>query len=79
MALITGSDTENTEFTPAAGDFIIQATNGKISLVRKNASGANFASVGSIDGVAVIIDNPVAGAVYKWRRDGGDPSVRADQ
>ncbi len=79
MATLSGSTTENTEFTPAAGDFIIQATGGAISLVRKNSSGAGFASVGEVNAQALIVDNPVAGAVYKWYRNSGVPVVQADQ
>jgi hypothetical protein len=68
----------DTEFTPAAGDFIVQCTNGTASLMRKNSSGAAFASIGSVS-EAVNVDNPVAGAVYKFRRETGSPAVQADQ
>ena len=67
-----------TEFTPAAGDFIAQSTGGIASLLRKNSSGAGFAAVGQIDG-AMIVSNPVAGAVYKFDTRSGTPVVQADQ
>jgi hypothetical protein len=67
-----------TEFTPAAGDFIAQSTGGTAQLMRKNSSGAGFAGVGLIDG-AMIVSNPVAGAVYKFDTRSGSPSVQADQ
>jgi hypothetical protein len=79
MATISNSTTEDAEFTPAAGDFLVQATNGAVDLLRKNASGAAFASVGQIDGQAMIVSNPIAGAVYKWRRASGAPAFQADQ
>jgi len=68
----------NTEFTPAAGDFIVQAIDGRAALLRKNSSGAGFAAVGVISG-AFIVDNPVAGAVYKLMAHEGTPTVQADQ
>jgi len=68
----------NTDFTPAAGDFIAQATGAKAVLLRKNAGAAAFAVVGTIErDTGVIVANPVAGAVYKF--DGEGATVRADQ
>lgn len=67
-----------TEFTPAAGEFIAQATGGQASLMRKNTSGAGFAAVGIID-TAVVVSNPVGGAVYKFVKHYGSPVVQADQ
>lgn len=67
-----------TEFTPAAGDFIVQVTNGMANLLRKNTSGAPFSRVDCI-GSAVIVDNPVAGAIYKFQSVSGSPAVQADQ
>ena len=66
-----------TDFTPAAGDFIIQVTVAPATLLRKNASAASYTVVqDSIIG-AWNVSNPVAGAVYRFR---GDASVvRADQ
>lgn len=68
----------NTEFTPAAGDFIVQSTNGRAALMRKNTSGAAFAAVGVIS-EALIVSNPVADAVYKLVAHEGVPTVQADQ
>jgi hypothetical protein len=68
-----------TEFTPAAGDFIVQATGRPVSLVRKNTSGAAFASVAAIDNQALIVSNPIAGAVYKFVATGLPAVVQADQ
>jgi hypothetical protein len=82
MALLTGSDTLDTTFTPAAGDFIAQVTGGgAVSLMRKTASGAAaFAFVGTIQAnTSVTVSNPVAGAVYKFTAVSGTPAVRADQ
>lgn len=70
------------EFTPAAGDFVAQATGGVAQLQRKQTSGAAFARVGEISG-AVVVSNPVAGAVYKFvaydTATYGTPTVQADQ
>ena len=75
MATLTAA--LDTDFTPAAGDFIAQATGGTANLLRKNSSGAQFAPVGPING-AVTVDNPVAGAVYKFSAPTG-VTVQADQ
>lgn len=80
MATLTSA--LDTDFTPAAGDFIAQATGGSVQLLRKNSSGAAFALVGLI-GIgtgAVIVSNPVAGAVYRFSTTGGQVvAVQADQ
>ena len=68
----------DTEFTPAAGDFIAQATGGTALLVRKDSAGAAFADVALID-KAVVVSNPIAGAVYKFQTRYGSPVVQADQ
>lgn len=76
-ALTTALDTE---FTPAVGDFIVQVTAGPANLLRKNAAGADFAVVQALAaGSAVVVSNPVAGAVYMFTALVGTPSVRADQ
>jgi hypothetical protein len=67
------------EFTPSVGDFIAQVTNGYATLARKNSSGAAFASVGEPINGAVIVDNPISGAVYKFVAYQGAPAVQADQ
>lgn len=68
-----------TEFTPAAGDFIVQATGRPVALMRKNTSGAAFAQVTAIDNQALIVSNPIAGAVYKFVPSGMPVAVQADQ
>jgi len=70
-----------TEFTPAAGDFIVQCTKAPATLLRKNVTGlADFASVGTLmPGDALICSNPVAGAIYKFTALSGTPRVSADQ
>lgn len=77
-ALVTALDTE---FTPAAGSFIASVTGGASAMLqRKSASGASdWAIVGSYHQEAVTIENPVAGAVYRFTATYGTPSVRADQ
>lgn len=75
-ALTTANDTE---FTPAVGDFVVQSTGGAATILRKQVSGAAFASIGRIAaGQGFIVSNPVAGAVYKFAADSG-ATVRADQ
>lgn len=68
----------NTEFTPAAADFIVQVT-GTAALDRKNSSGAAFCQVGVIKDASLIVSNPVAGAVFRFRADAGGAVVQADQ
>lgn len=68
-----------TEFTPAAGDFIVQATGMPVALMRKNTAGAAFVPVTSIDNQALVISNPVAAAVYKFVASGRPVTVQADQ
>lgn len=70
----------NTAFTPAAGDFIAQATDARAVLQRKNTAGAAWADVGVIDG-SVIVSNPIAGAQYQFKAllANTTPTVQADQ
>ena len=75
MATLTAA--LDTEFTPAVGEFIAQATGGSANLLRKNSIGAQFAPAGQING-AVTVGNPVAGAVYKFSAPAG-VTVQADQ
>jgi hypothetical protein len=78
MALIASA--LNTDFTPAIGDFIAQADGGTVMLLRRNAAGAPFAQCGTIaPGQAVVVANPVAGAVYRAEATLGSPTFRADQ
>lgn len=69
----------DTDFTPSVGDFIVQASAGAATLMRKNTSGAAFTPVGIIDKAGVIVSNPVAGAVYRLTAHIGTPTVQADQ
>jgi hypothetical protein len=62
MASLTTST--DTDFTPAAGDFLIQVK-GSVQLVRKNSATPAFQLVQSIINAAVVVSNPVAGAVYQ--------------
>ena len=68
-----------TEFTPAAGDFIAQVTGQPAALMRKNSAGASFVPVAAIDNQAIVVSNPVAGAVYKFVASGRPVTVQADQ
>lgn len=78
MATLTSS--LNTEFTPSAGDFIVQCSSGVAELQRRGASGAPWVSAGVISGNnAPIVSNPVAGAQYKFVAVAGTPVVQADQ
>jgi len=56
----------NTNFTPAAGDFIVQCTGGSVQLMRSNDGTAAFASCALITNEAKTVSNPVAGAIYKF-------------
>lgn len=60
------STTLGATFTPAAGDFIVQCDGGAVYLERQNNVGAPWANAGRIERcAAVIVANPVAGAVYR--------------
>ena len=68
----------DTEFTPAVGEFIAQATVADAVLLRKGASAAAFVYAGTIlKDTAVNVSNPIAGAVYKFAAGSG-ATVRAD-
>lgn len=68
------------EFTPAVGDFNAQCVGGIANLLRKNSATVGFAVVGTLQpGAAVIVSNPVAGAVYKFMPLTDTPVVSADQ
>lgn len=79
MALIANSNTFNSAFVPAAGDFIVQVVGqGKATLERRDATAAPWALVDNQMSGSKIVSNPVAGAEYQWT--GGDNvAVRADQ
>jgi len=67
------------EFTPAAAPFNIQVTGGTANLLRKDTAGAAFAAVTSLFNGPAIVDNPVAGAIFKFTIGSGTPVVQADQ
>jgi hypothetical protein len=67
----------DTDFTPVVGDFIAQASGGTANLLRKNTGPAPFTLVGTFQG-AVVVSNPVAGAVYRFSAPAG-VTVQADQ
>jgi len=69
----------NTEFTPAVGDFLAQASGGSALLERRQTVGAAFVSLGPIHNAGVIVSNPVAGAIYRFTAAIGTPTVQADQ
>lgn len=79
--MATLSTALDADFTPAAGDFIVQCTSGFVQLVRKNNAGAAFASCSLLNNEAKVVSNPVAGAVYQFRRvhPNTTPIVSADQ
>ena len=56
----------DTSFTPATGDFTVQAKGTPVQLLRKNNAGAPFASVSMLHNEAKTVSNPVAGAVYQF-------------
>ena len=69
MAVIT--TTLGAEFTPSVGAFNIQVVgNGDAYLWRKNSAAAPFTEVrGNPIAGAVIVDNEVAGAIYRLLSD----------
>lgn len=69
----------NTEFTPAVGDFNAQATGGMAILERKQTSGAAWGEAGRIHNAGVVVENPISGAVYRFRADVAGVAVQADQ
>lgn len=82
MPLLTGSDSLNTVFTPAAGPFIAQATGlGPVFLQRRNVTAAPWAQVAQISGLGVVVQNPIAAAEYRFVSEAAPTSVvvRADQ
>lgn len=69
----------NASFTPTANPFIAQVSSGKARLERQNTSGAAWVVVGELDNTGIIVDNPVAGANYRFTAMVGSPVVQADQ
>lgn len=78
--MTTLTTTLGATFTPAAGDFIVQATGAPAVLERRNTAGAAWAGVGRVDG-AVIVSNPVAGVDYRVVAMSGNitPTIQVDQ
>ena len=77
MATLTAA--LNTEFTPTAGDFNAQASGGIAILERKQTSGAAFAEAGRIHNAAVVVSNPIAGAIFRFVAVTANVAVQADQ
>jgi hypothetical protein len=70
----------DTEFTPSAGDFVVQCTGGEAMLYRKQTSGAAWVPVGEVNPAqAQAVYNPVGGVIYKFTTLTGIPVVQADQ
>jgi hypothetical protein len=67
-------------FTPAAGDFVVQATGGEAILERRQTAGAAWAGVGRFMG-SVNVSNPIAGVEYRIVTAVANttPAVQADQ
>jgi hypothetical protein len=76
MATLTSA--LDTDFTPAVGRFNVQCTGGVATLMRKNSAPAAFAPAGMVAG-GQVVDNEVAGAVYRFVSFSGNPVVQADQ
>jgi hypothetical protein len=77
MAVLTTA--LNTEFTPATGPFNVQVVGGDAYLWRKNSAAAAFTEVlGNPIAGAVIVDNEVAGAIYRLLSD-DSVTVSVDQ
>ena len=78
MATLTSA--LDTAFTPAAGDFVVQASGGAALLQRRNTAGAAWVNVGVITANnAFVISNPVASVQYQFTAQVGTPAVQADQ
>lgn len=79
-ALVTAVDTD---FTPAATPFTISVSVGAASLLRRSAAGTAWNTVRTemtASDSGQIVDNPVAGTIYRFVPAGGNPpTVRADQ
>ena len=68
----------NTEFTPAAGDFDVQALGGAAELHRKQPGAAGFVRIGTLHNEGGFVTNRT-GNVYKFVPVIGTPTVQADQ
>ena len=85
MALLSGSDTIDTAFTPATGVFRIQVSGGTARLQSRATSGSPWVYVhdknNGIDfgNVALYVRNDVAGAQYRFTDATLAAVFRADQ
>ena len=75
MAILSGSTTFGTDFTPAAGLFNVQVTGGPAELWRKASSGSAWALAGQLEPNYAYDLTCAAGAVYKFV--GAAPAVPA--
>lgn len=66
-----------TPFTPAVGSFNVQVTGGSAELMRRNNAGAAWAPVEVLGPGAYVIDNPIAGALYKFTAPPGGTTAAA--
>jgi len=69
----------NTVFTPAVGDFIVQATSGPAYLQRRNTSGAAWATIVTLNETGGIVSNPIASVDYRFTSHSTTVIVQADQ
>ncbi len=70
----------NTPFIPEVGSFIVQCSAGAVALGRSAVTGGPYTDCGQITAnSSFIVDNPVAGAEYRFTTISGTPVVRADQ
>lgn len=69
----------DTDFTPAVGDFNVQATGGLATLLRKDSAGAAFAPVPGLIAGGMVCSNPIAGAVFRLSSPTSATVVQVDQ
>lgn len=77
MATIVNS--VDVAFTPATSPFMVQVSNGKARLERRQTSGSPWVVVAELDNTGLNVDNFVVGVQYKFSAMAGTPSVQADQ
>jgi len=66
-------------FTPAVGDFNVQASGGLAYLQRRQTSGAAWVTVGSFQNEGCIVSNPIAAADFRFMSHSSTTVVQADQ
>ena len=69
----------NTVFTPAVGDFNVQATGAPTLLQRRNTAGAGWITVGNLNESGGIVSNPIAATDYRFISHNAAAVVQADQ